>query len=79
MDSIHVVNSLYWQRGEATSEERAEYQRRLDRLDEIRGELAYLQSAQRGTELRQRGRGAEGSTHPHSEGSGELLHLSLAP
>jgi hypothetical protein len=68
MDGMHFVNSLYWQRGEAvTSEERAEYQRRLDRLDEIRREIAQLRSAWRGTELRQRGRRADGSTHPHSE------------
>jgi len=45
MDGIHFVNSLYWQRGEAvTSEERSEYKRRLDRLDEIRREIAQLQS-----------------------------------
>jgi chromosome segregation ATPase len=31
---IHFVNSLYW----------SEYQRRQDRLDEIRRELAQLQS-----------------------------------
>jgi hypothetical protein len=45
MDGIHFVNSLYWQRGEAvTSRARAEYQRRLDRLEEIRAELAQLRS-----------------------------------
>jgi hypothetical protein len=45
MDAIHFVNSLYWQRREAnTTTARAEYQRRLDRLDEIRRELAQLQS-----------------------------------
>jgi hypothetical protein len=46
MDGIHFVNGLYWHRGKAaTSEERAEYKRSLDRLDEIRGEIAQLQSA----------------------------------
>jgi hypothetical protein len=46
MDGIHFVNSLYWRRGEAvTSEERAEHQRRRDRLEEIRKELAQLRSA----------------------------------
>ena len=45
MDGIHFVNSLYWQRGEAvTSEERAAHQRRQDRLEEIRAELARLRS-----------------------------------
>jgi hypothetical protein len=45
IDDIHFVNSLFWQRGEAsTSEERAEYQRRLARLDELRREVAKLQS-----------------------------------
>ena len=45
MDGIHFVNSLYWQRGKAvTSEARAEYQRRQDRLEEIRAELAQLRS-----------------------------------
>jgi len=33
MDEIHFLNSMYWRSGEAsTSEERAEYQHRLDRL-----------------------------------------------
>jgi hypothetical protein len=45
MDGIHFVNSLYWGRGEAVSTEaRAEYRRRQDRLDAIRTELARLQS-----------------------------------
>ncbi len=45
MDGIHFVNSLYWERGEAaTSEARAGYQRRQDRLEEIRAELAQLRS-----------------------------------
>jgi RPA family protein len=49
MERIHFVNSLYWQRGEAvTSEARAEYQRRLDRLQEIRAELAQVQVGRKG-------------------------------
>jgi hypothetical protein len=45
MDAIHAVNSLYWKQGEAvTVEARAQYQRRLDRLEEIRTELTQLQS-----------------------------------
>jgi hypothetical protein len=46
MDGIHLLNRSYWQLGEASSfEERAEYQRRLDRLEEIREELARLKSS----------------------------------
>ena len=46
MDGIHFVNSLYWRLGKAnTSEERSEYQRRLDRLEEIRKELRQLRSS----------------------------------
>ena len=45
MEAIHFANRLYWERGEAaTLEERAEYQRRQDRLEEIRAELAKLRS-----------------------------------
>ena len=45
IDGIHLVNSLYWRKGESqTTEERAAYGRRLDRLEEIRKELAQLQS-----------------------------------
>jgi len=45
MDAIHFVNNLYWQRRETnTTTARAEYRRRLDRLYEIRSELARLQS-----------------------------------
>lgn len=43
MDGIHFLNSLYWRKGEAaTSEARAAYQRRVDRVEEIRRELAQL-------------------------------------
>ena len=41
MDIIHFANSSYWG---GTSEARAEYQRRQDRLEEIRAELAQLRS-----------------------------------
>jgi hypothetical protein len=46
IDAIHSANSLYWGQGEsATHEARAEYCHRLDRLEEIRKELAQLRSA----------------------------------
>jgi hypothetical protein len=46
MDAIHSANTLYWKQGEAaTHEARAEYRRRLDRLTEIRTELAQLRSS----------------------------------
>lgn len=44
MDAIHFANNLYWEQGEMVSlEARAEYQRRQDRLQEIRAELMRLQ------------------------------------
>lgn len=43
MHAIHVANSLHWKQGEAvTVEARAEYHRRLNRLEEIRSELIQL-------------------------------------
>jgi hypothetical protein len=43
MDAIHTANELYWRRGEAaTSEERTQYRKRLERLEQIRLELAQL-------------------------------------
>jgi hypothetical protein len=44
IDAIHFANSLYWKRadGPPTRDARAEYQRRLDRLEEIRKELSKL-------------------------------------
>lgn len=46
MDSIHVANSSYWRQPEQgrNREERAEYQRRQNRLQEIRAERAQLHS-----------------------------------
>jgi hypothetical protein len=45
MDRIRFLNSLYWESSEeATSETRAEYHRRIDRLEEIRPELVKLNS-----------------------------------
>jgi hypothetical protein len=45
MDAIHFANLSYWQLGEmATLEPRFEYQRRKDRLEEIRGELVRLKA-----------------------------------
>jgi len=46
--TIDFVNSLYWNKGEAlTRAERAEYHQRLERLAEIRRELAQLRSKRR--------------------------------
>jgi len=43
MDSIHFANTSYWKQGHSqTVAARAEYQRRQDRLEEIRTELAQL-------------------------------------
>lgn len=43
MDSIHLANGLYWKQGECHSrEEMAEYERRQERLEEIRKELSEL-------------------------------------
>jgi hypothetical protein len=43
MDAIHFANSLYWKQGHSqTVAARVEYQRRQDRLEEIRTELARL-------------------------------------
>ncbi len=44
IDAIHFANKLYWEQEAPTREARAEYQRRQDRLQEIRSELAELQS-----------------------------------
>ena len=46
MDYIHFANRLFWASGEAvTIEARAEYQLRRERLEEIRAELAQLQTS----------------------------------
>jgi hypothetical protein len=43
IDAIYSANSFYWKQGEAaTHKARAEYRQRLDRLEEIRKELAQL-------------------------------------
>ena len=43
MDAIHFANYRYWEQGGAvTREQRAEHQRRQDRMEEIRKELAQL-------------------------------------
>jgi hypothetical protein len=45
IDAIYYANSLYWGQGEvATHKARVEHRRRLDRLEEIRKELAQLRS-----------------------------------
>ncbi len=43
MDAIHSANNAYWKRSEPTVAARAQYQRRLDQLEEIRKELRRLQ------------------------------------
>ena len=49
LDGIDSLNSLYWALGETvTLEERAEYNSRQDRLEEIRIELANLEMVRRG-------------------------------
>ena len=42
MDSIHSANKLYWERKAPSRGARARYQRRQDRLEEVRSELAEL-------------------------------------
>jgi hypothetical protein len=44
IESIHFADALYWKRGKDCSREAsAEYQRRQDRLQEVRSELALLE------------------------------------
>ena len=46
MEGIHSLNSLYWAQGEAvTLKARAAYERRKERLEEIRSKLTQLQSS----------------------------------
>jgi hypothetical protein len=42
LDDIHRWNAVYWRRKNCAREARAEYHQRLERLDEIRSELAQL-------------------------------------
>jgi hypothetical protein len=42
IDSMHFINRLYWERKAPSREARAEYQRRQDRLEEVRSELSEL-------------------------------------
>jgi hypothetical protein len=43
MDAIYLADKLYWMQGEQNNlSARASYQRRLERLEEIRSELARL-------------------------------------
>jgi hypothetical protein len=44
MDSIHSANSLCWGKQEHTRMAMAEYQFRIERLDEIRTELTQLRA-----------------------------------
>jgi hypothetical protein len=46
MEAIHLANESYWRRGEAAIlDERAAYCGRLERLDQIRAELAQIGSS----------------------------------
>ena len=46
MDAIHYANNLYWKHsGPTTHELKADYESRNQRLEEIRAELAKLQSS----------------------------------
>ncbi len=48
IDAIHLANSVYWKQGAAvTGTARKEYQRRQDRLEEIRQALFILSMRQR--------------------------------
>jgi uncharacterized membrane protein len=42
MDAIHSANRAYWKQSKPTVAERAEHQRRQDRLEEIRAALGRL-------------------------------------
>lgn len=42
VESIHVANRLYWQESAPGREANAAYQKRQDRLEEIRDELSRL-------------------------------------
>src|SRR5579863_839039 len=45
LDAIHFANARFWKVGAAsTRQEKAEYQLRLNRVEEIRRELAQLRS-----------------------------------
>jgi hypothetical protein len=45
MYAIHVANRSYWEQGPSpTHEARADYQRRINRLEEIRREFSELRS-----------------------------------
>jgi hypothetical protein len=44
MDAIHFANKLYWENKSPSREDRAEYHRRQERLQEIRRELLRLES-----------------------------------
>jgi hypothetical protein len=49
MDAIHSANSGYWKKSKPAVAARAEYQRRQDRLEQIRAELAQLQAGRKGS------------------------------
>jgi hypothetical protein len=46
MEGIHFANREYWRKGDAvTTAERAEHERRKEKLEEIRTEVANVQSS----------------------------------
>jgi hypothetical protein len=52
LDDIHRWNAVYWRRKDCTREARAEYHWRLERLDEIRSDLALLKQWKCGVDKR---------------------------
>ncbi|MGA2979302.1 MAG: hypothetical protein ABSD76_06895 [Terriglobales bacterium] len=43
IEFVHYANELYWRQTNPSHAAKADYYRRQDRLEEIRGELAELQ------------------------------------
>jgi len=43
MNAIHLANKVYWENKSPSREDRAEYQRRQEHLEEIRRELLRLE------------------------------------
>jgi hypothetical protein len=42
MDAIHVANTMYWRQKQHNREEETEYQRRQERLEQIRRECGWV-------------------------------------
>src|ERR1022692_2659886 len=45
LDTIHLANKSYWDRAEHTRQATAEYQRRQERLEQIRKEMQELEKS----------------------------------